>query len=286
MEPSIRIANLTKRYDDFALDDVSFELPAGGIMGFVGENGAGKTTTIKLILNLITRDAGSIEVFGMDHIADERRIKADVGVVLDQCAFHDMLRPCDVSRILSRVFSTWDETRYDELLGSFGLPKAKTVKEFSSGMKTKLSIAAALAHRPRLLILDEPTSGLDPVARGEILDIFLDFIQAEENSILFSSHITSDLERVADYITFIRHGRIVMSEPKDTLLESYGLLHCGAADLERVDVSAIAGVRKNRFGCDALVRDKRTLRGTHPDLLFDDAAIEDIMTLHGKEVSR
>ncbi|NTW28911.1 MAG: ABC transporter ATP-binding protein [Coriobacteriia bacterium] len=286
MELSLQVDHLTKNYDGFKLEDVSFQLPKGSIMGFVGENGAGKTTTIKLILNLIGRDAGSVRILGLDNIEGERQAKSQLGVVLDESGFHDTLRPSDISRILAGVFGNWDEVEFGRLLDQFRLPKGKTVKEYSRGMKMKLSIAAALAHDPRLLILDEPTSGLDPVARSEILDIFLEFIQNEENSILFSSHITTDLEKIADYVTFISNGRVVLSSSKDDLTEGYGVLHCGLADFERVDASDIIGYRKNRFGYDVLLAGGGLSRSKYADFAIDDASIEDVMVFYARGAER
>lgn len=282
MDLALEIDGLTKNYADFTLDDVSFELPRGSIMGFVGENGAGKTTTTKLILNLIKRDAGSVRILGLDNIAEERSAKAKIGVVLDECGFHESLTASGISRILSGVFSDWNERAYGELLGRFGLPPGKTLKEYSKGMKTKLSIAIALTHDPQLLLLDEPTSGLDPVARADILDVFLDFIQDERRSVLFSSHITTDLERVADYITFIRKGRIVMSDSKDRLLADHAVLKCGSDDLGQIDPSLVAGVRRNRFSCEVLVRDAEQVRRRYPDLVLDPASLDDIMVFCAK----
>lgn len=192
MTNSIEIRGLCKSFPDFSLRDVSLTLPGGSIMGLIGENGAGKTTTIKCILNLVRRDAGEILLLGHDNLREERLAKQDVGVVLDECFFHDTLRPRDVGRILAPVFQSWDGGLYQDYLDKFRLPEKKFIKEFSRGMKMKLSLAAALAHRPKLLILDEATAGLDPVVRDEILDEFLSFICDEEHAILISSHITSD----------------------------------------------------------------------------------------------
>ena len=184
MTNSIEISDLCKSYGDFALDHIDLTLPGGSIMGLIGENGAGKTTTIKCILNLIRRDAGTITLMGYDNIAQEQQAKSEVGVVLDECYFHDTLRPTDIHTILSRVYENWDKALFASCLNKFQLPEGKYVKEFSRGMKMKLSLAAALAHHPKLLILDEATAGLDPVVRDEILDEFLNFIQDEEHSIL------------------------------------------------------------------------------------------------------
>ena len=215
MENAIVVKNLRKNYKDFQLKDISFSVPKGCIMGFVGENGAGKTTTLKGILNLINRDGGSVEIFGMDNIKDEKKIKEDIGVVFDECCFYDSLNPKESSKIMKRIYKNWDGKIFNDYLKKFQIPDKKIIKEFSKGMKMKLSIAIALSHKPKLLIMDEATSGLDPIVREEILDIFLDFIQDEEHSILMSTHITGDLDKIADYITFINNGEIIFSKSKD-----------------------------------------------------------------------
>ena len=282
MTNAIEIRGLCKSYGDFALQNVDLTLPGGSIMGLIGENGAGKTTTIKCILNLIRRDAGRITLLGQDNISGEKLAKADIGVVLDECYFHDTLRPLDIDRILSRVFKTWDSGLFSGYLDKFQLPERKYVKEFSRGMKMKLSMAAALAHRPKLLILDEATAGLDPVVRDEILDEFLAFIQDEDHSILISSHITSDLEKAADYITYLHQGRVVLSEAKDVILDSYGRLACTAQQLGSVDPGDLVRVRKGSFGCEALVWDRAAFQRKYRDLLVEKTTLEDIMLFMGK----
>ena len=282
MNNALEISHLTKDYGAFKLDDVSLTVPGGTIMGLIGENGAGKSTTIKCILNLIRRDEGTITVFGMDNLQQEREVKEQTGVVLDEVLFHDMLRPRQVGKILSGLYPNWDEALFTHYLEKFGLTGKKTVKEFSRGMKMKLAIAAAFAAKPRLLILDEATSGLDPVVRDEILDEFLAFIQDEDHAILISSHITSDLEKVADYITYLHNGRVVVSGAKDELLDTYGKLVCSKTDLERVDQSLLAGKRVGQFGCEALVKDRHTFARRYPALTVDPITLEDIMVLTGK----
>ena len=282
MTNSIEISGLCKSYGDFALDHIDLTLPGGSIMGLIGENGAGKTTTIKCILNLIRRDAGTITLMGYDNIAQERQAKAEVGVVLDECYFHDTLRPRDLHAILSRVYKTWDRDLYGSYLKKFQLPEGKFIKEFSRGMKMKLSLAAALAHHPKLLLLDEATAGLDPVVRDEILDEFLNFIQDEDHSILISSHITSDLEKVADYITYLHQGRVVLSEAKDVLQDSYGRLACTAQQLSAIQPEDLVRVRKGSYGCEALVSDRAVFRKKYPQLMVEPISLEDIMLFIGK----
>ena len=282
MKNALEVSHLTKDYGSFKLDDVSFTVPGGTIMGLIGENGAGKSTTIKCILNLIRRDGVEIQVLGLDNLRDEQAVKAQVGVVLDETTFHDGLTAPQVGKILSKLYPNWDAALYRRYLNKFGLTGKKPVKTFYKGMKMKLSLAAAFAARPKLLILDEATSGLDPVVRDEILDEFLNFIQDEEHSILISSHITSDLEKAADYVTYLHKGRVVLSGAKDELLDSYGKLVCSRADLERVDRSLLAGSRVGQFGCEALVKDRHAFARRYPGLTVDPATLEDIMVFTGK----
>ena len=283
MTNSIEIRGLNKSYPDFTLGEIDLTLPGGTIMGLIGENGAGKTTLMKCILNLVRRDSGSITLLGYDNIREERLAKAEIGVVLDECFFHDTLRPKDVGAILAPAFrDCWDSRLYADYLDKFQLPQGKLIKEFSRGMKMKLSLAAALAHRPKLLLLDEATAGLDPVVRDEILDEFLAFICDEEHSILISSHITSDLEKVADYITYLHQGRIVLSDAKDTILEHYGRVGCTAAQLEAIDPADLVRVRRGSFGCEALVADRGAFHRSYPNLMVEPIALEDIMLFIGK----
>lgn len=286
MKNALELSHLTKDYGSFKLDDVSFTVPGGTIMGLIGENGAGKSTTIKCILNLIRRDGGEIQVLGLDNLADERAVKAQVGVVLDETTFHDGLSAPQVGNILARLYPGWDGALYQHYLEKFGLTSKKLVKTFSKGMKMKLSLAAAFAARPRLLILDEATSGLDPVVRDEILDEFLAFIQDEEHAILLSSHITSDLEKVADYVTYLHRGRVAVSGAKDELLDTYGKLVCGRSELERVDPALLVGVRSGQFGCEALVKNRRAFARFHPELAVEPVSLEDIMVFTVKGDAR
>ena len=282
MTNSIEIRGLCKSYGDFALDNIDLTLPGGAIMGLIGENGAGKTTTLKCILNMIHRDSGSITLLGRDNIAQEQEAKADIGVVLDDCFFHDSLHPRDLNAILAPAWPTWDSALFRGYLAKFKLPEGKRLKEFSRGMKMKLSLSAALAHRPRLLILDEATAGLDPVVRDEILEEFLAFIQDEDHSILISSHIISDLEKVADYITYLHQGRVALSGAKDDILERYGRVACTAAQLAALEPAELARVRRGSFGCQALVDDRAAFARRHPDLLVEPVSLEDIMLFVGK----
>lgn len=282
MTDAIRIQNLCKQYDRFALKNVSFNLPQGSIMGFIGENGAGKTTTLKALLGLIRCESGRVQFFGKDFAGHETEIKEEIGVVFDESNFHDSLQAKDVSSILSHIYKNWDDALFFQYLRTFQLPERKRIKEFSRGMKTKLSIAAALAHHPKLLILDEATSGLDPVVREEILDIFLDFIQEEDHSVLISSHITSDLDKIADYITFIHQGQIVFSKPRDELLDDLGILKCSTQTLSAIDPQYIIRVRRGSYGTEALIKDKHHFRATHPGLIVDNTNTEEIMLFYNR----
>ena len=283
---ALEVSHLTKKYRSFTLDDVSFTLPGGTILGLIGENGAGKSTTIKCILNLVRRDGGEVSVFGLDAVRDEQEVKAITGVVLDETTFHDGLSAPQVGKILSKLYPSWDMALYRDYLDKFGLTENKQVKAYSKGMKMKLSIAAAFAVRPRLLVLDEATSGLDPVVRDEILDEFLAFIQDEEHAVLLSSHITSDLEKAADYIVYLHKGRVAVSGAKDELLDTYGRLACTRAELEGIDPALLAGKRVSQFGCEALVKDRHALARRYPGLTADPATLEDIMVFMGKEEAR
>ncbi|MBE5962932.1 MAG: ABC transporter ATP-binding protein [Lachnospiraceae bacterium] len=279
MDYAMKLENVTKHYSGFSLDHVNIELPAGCIMGFVGENGAGKSTTIKLILDLVHKEEGRIYLFGKNQKEALSLMKENIGVVMDECCFPENLNVSNVNTFMKRIYKTWDADKFQQMIQKYELPQKKAIKDFSKGMKMKLSIACALAHDTKLLLLDEATSGLDPVVRDEILDTFLEFIQDETHSIFMSSHILSDLEKVCDYICFIHKGKIVFSESKDELLEKYGVLKCSEAELRDIPKSAIKGVRKNRFGVEALVLRER-IRGNY---VIDRAGIEDIMLFYIKE---
>ena len=282
MENILEIKNLSKKYNGFELRNVNIELPKGIIMGFIGENGAGKTTTIKSILNIINRDSGEIKIFGLDNKENERKIKEDIGVVLDDSFLSEYLNPADINKIMKNIYKNWDEKLYFKYIEDFKLPKEKISKEYSSGMKMKLKIAVALAHHPRLLILDEPTSGLDPVARNEILDIFQEFIQDEEHGIFVSSHITSDLEHIADYITFINNGEIIFTKTRDELLENYGIVKCSEEQFKKIDKKDYIKYKKNRYEYDVLIEDKYEFKKKYDISVIDKTSLEDIMLIYIK----
>lgn len=254
MENALEIRGLCKRYERFALEDVSFTLPRGCVMGLIGENGAGKTTTIKAVLNLIRRDAGEIRVLGQDNIADERAVKERMGVVLEDGCFLNTMNARQVDTLMGKAYQNWDSEQFFGFLNRLGIDRDKKIKGYSKGMRMKINIAAAMSHGAELLIMDEPTSGLDPIVRDEVLDLFYDFMQDEGHAILLSSHITSDLDKIADYITFIHAGRVALSEPRDELLDTYGVLRCTVDQLSALDPSVVRGKRVGTFGCEALVR--------------------------------
>ena len=281
MENILEVKNLCKKYNQFELKNVNLTLPKGMIMGLIGENGAGKTTTIKSILNL-TNSTGEINIFGLNVKKYDKKIKQDIGVVLNENFFSEYLNPKDINKIMKNIYKNWDEKLYFKYLEDFKLPQNKISKEFSSGMKMKLKIAVALAHHPKLLILDEPTSGLDPVARSEILDIFQDFIQNGENSIFVSSHITSDLEHIADYITFINDGEIVLSKTRDELLEEYGIVKCSKAEFEKINKKDYVKYKVNRYEYDVLVENKSEFKRKYDFNVIDRPTLEDIMLIYIK----
>lgn len=254
---AVEISNLTKLYKDFKLDNVSFALPSGCIMGLVGENGAGKSTVIKLILGMIHKDGGKIRLFGKDNSQDIRDIKEDLGVVLDDVGIPAPLNAKQVGRIMKNTFKNWNEEQYKNNLEKLSVPINKQFKDFSRGMKMKLGIAVALSHDPKLLILDEATSGLDPVVRDEVLDIFNEFTRDENHSILISSHIVSDLEKICDYIAFLHKGKLILFEEKDILLSQYGIIHCTEQQLNGLDQSAVVRRNTSVYGSWAVVRRDR-----------------------------
>lgn len=281
-ENILEVHNLSKDYGDFVLDKLSFSIPRGVIMGLIGENGAGKSTTINCILNEITMTDGEITIFGKDNISEEVFIKNKIGIIFDENHFPDILTPIELGKCMAGIYSSWQSREYQNYLTQFELPLKKKIKDFSRGMKVKLAFAVALSHKAELLILDEATSGLDPVIRDDILDILIDFVQDENHSILFSTHITSDLEKVADYITFIHKGKLIFSHPKDELIDNYGVVICGAAVFENMDKSEIIAFRKQDFQYKALVRNRRKVEKSYPKAIVAPANIDDIMLFYVK----
>ena len=280
---AIECHDLTKAYRGFTLDHLTFSLPAGCILGLVGENGAGKSTTLKLLMNAISRDEGQVSLLGVDNQSPEfLQTKQDIGVVLDEACLPEVITPRETGKLMALTYTRWDQGLYEQYLARFALPKDKKFKELSRGMKMKLAIAAALSHGAKLLLLDEATSGLDPMVRDEVLDVFSDFAAQDDHAVLISSHIVSDLEKICDYIAFIHKGKLMLCEEKDVLLERYGLLKCSPQELTAVDPAAIHGKRIGEYGAEALVDRDRAPR----DLLVEKPTLEDIILYLAKEEVR
>lgn len=281
-ENILEIHNLSKDYGDFVLNEVSFSLPRGVIMGLIGENGAGKSTTINCILNEIQKSSGEVLIFGKDHISNEIEIKSKLGVVFDENHFPDIFTPMEIGKYMSGIYPGWEWVTYRQFLEKFELPKDKKVKDFSKGMKVKLAFAVALSHKAELLILDEATSGLDPIIRDDVLDMLIDFVQDESHSVLVSSHITSDLEKVADYITFLHKGKVVFSREKDDLVDNYGIVSCGAAIFDTLDKTEIVAYRKEDYQYKVLVKNRDKAAKNYSKAIVSPATIEEIMLFYVK----
>ena len=282
MENNIEVRQMTKTYPAFRLDRVDLCVPKGSIVGLIGENGAGKTTLIKGMLGLIHPEEGEVLIFGKDTQTSMKEIKKDIGVVLDGSFFMELLKVQAIDTVMKGIYDKWDTALFYDYLERFGIDPSKKIKELSKGMQKKLEILTALSHHPKLLILDEPTSGLDPVVRNEILDIFQDFILDEECSILLSTHITSDLEHIADYLAFIDNGHMIFFETRDKVLDSYGILKCYQQQFERLEPSDVIRYRKNRYNYEVLVSDRHVIRRTYRDAVIEKITIENLMLLYIK----
>lgn len=282
MEATIKVKNLNKKYEGFELKNISFEIPEGSIVGLIGENGAGKTTTIKSILNII-KSEGEIQVFGKNIKQNEKEIKSKLGVVLDDSFLSEYLTPKKINSIMKNFYNTWDKKLFENYIKIFKLPENKMIKDFSSGMKMKLKIATAISHKPQILILDEPTSGLDPIVRNEILDIFRQFIaEDEKRSILISTHITTDLEHISDYIMFIKNGEITLNIPTSEILENYGIIKCDEKDFSKIAKEDYEYYRKEKYQYEVLVNNKKMIKSKYGISTIDKASIEDIMLFYIK----
>ncbi|MDE5932969.1 MAG: ABC transporter ATP-binding protein [Lachnospiraceae bacterium] len=284
MENILELQGISKTFpkSDFTLDKVSFSLPYGAIMGFVGENGAGKTTTIGCILNTVAKDGGTVKLFGREMSDADTDIREKIGVVYDGDNFPAYWTAKQLSQVMAGLYTKWDNALFQKYLEDFHLPVRQKIRNYSRGMTMKLAIAAALSHHPQLLILDEATSGLDPIMRDEMLDVFLDFVQEEDHSILISSHITSDLEKVADYITFIHDGKLLMTAPKDELLYQYAVMRCKESQFLALDPGDILTYRKRDFQIDVLVANGKEAKKKYKDIVTDSVSVEEIMLLLGK----
>lgn len=279
-ENAIEIKGLTKKYDGYTLDNVSFSVPKGTIMGFVGQNGAGKSTTIKAILHIIDADGGDVKILGMDYLKDEKKIKEEVAVVFDEMPFQEGFTANAINKMFSGFFANWSEETFFAYLDRFGLPRKKKIGKFSKGMKMKLQIATALSRNAKLLIMDEATTGLDPIVRNEMLDVFREYLQDEEKSILMSSHITSDLEKIADGITFIDKGKILLCGYKDEIIENHGIIKCTKEDFEKINRDDFISARVNDFGVEIMVNDRFAIKKKYTDLLIEKTNLEEIMLFY------
>lgn len=274
-EFALQVKELCKTYPQFILSDVSFSLPKGAIMGLIGENGAGKSTVMKIILGMTRADSGKISVFGHEGVS--ARDKEKIGVVFDELSFNQTLTISALGKVMQNIYAEWDMQAYQNYLSRFSLPDKKELKDFSKGMKMKLSLAVALSHHAKLLILDEPTGGLDPVVRAEILDLFLEFIADGEGSILVSSHITGDLEQIADYITFLHQGKLMMSKNKDDIIYRYGIAKADPKTIETISSPLIVKKKVSHYGAQALIENRDEFAREYPDVLIDPITLDALM---------
>lgn len=279
---ALEIKNISKTYKNFKLDDISFVLPCGHIMGLIGENGAGKSTIINCILDIIEKDSGSISVLGQKNDKNNVSLKENIGVVLDASDVYDNYTVKQVENIMKDVYKQWNHEVYDYYIQKFALPLNKMIKDFSRGMKMKMAITIALSHQPKLLILDEATSGLDPIMRDEILGVFMEFVQDENHAILLSSHISSDLEKIADYITFIHEGKLILSTSKDELIYEYGLMKCRNDEFDKIEKEDIIRYRIKTYEVEILVKDREKMAKKYPNCIVDPTKLDDIMMLYVK----
>lgn len=280
MEHVLELCSVTKNFGDFTLDHVTFSVSEGGICGFIGQNGAGKTTTIQLILDILNMDEGNIRVLGRDMTKDGVALKDEIGVVYDEMSFHEFLTPAQLETIMKNIYKHWDSVAYDHYLKHFGLPRKKPCGKFSRGMRMKLQIAVAMSHHAKLLIMDEPTSGLDPIVRNEILTIFQDFVTEEHHTILLSSHITGDLDRLADEVVFIDKGKIVLTGNKDEILERHGILKCKKEDIAQIAKEDIISIRSGAFSQEVMISDREGCSRKYPKFLIEQPSLEDIMLFY------
>lgn len=283
MDYILEVKDLCKRFDeDFELKSISFKLEPGFIMGFIGANGSGKTTTIKLIMNLLRKNSGEIKIFGKDHIKFEKEIKDRIGFVYDDLYFYENLTIEEMKEIIAPFYSKWDDEQFYKYLKEFSLYSDKKIKELSKGMKMKFSLAIALSHHADFIIMDEPTAGLDPIVRRELLDILYNIMQDEKKSIFFSTHITTDLEKIADYITFIDKGEMVFSKSIDEISDTYKLIKGDSLLLNNLDKDEFIGMREHNLGFEALVDAKILNELAREDIVVEKASLEDIMYYHIK----
>ncbi|MCM1186956.1 MAG: ABC transporter ATP-binding protein [Lachnoclostridium sp.] len=294
----IEVKNITKDYGDFKLDNISFSVPEGSVCGFIGQNGAGKTTTIQIILDAINKDVGEVYLFGESIEKDSAALRENIGIVFDEMGFHDFLTAKQINTIMKNIYKNWNEEKYFEYLKRFSLPTKKACGSFSRGMRMKLQIATALSHEAKLLIMDEPTSGLDPIVRNEMLQIFHEYVMQDDHTILLSSHITGDLEKLADEVVFIDGGKIVLKGNKEKILEKHGILPCKKEELEKIDKSLIVAAditteisnisnhkaegktkaeAERETEVKVLINDRVTIKEKYPEMTIEPAKLEEIM---------
>ncbi|SFI48831.1 MULTISPECIES: ABC transporter ATP-binding protein [unclassified Bacillus (in: firmicutes)] len=279
----LELKNVCKDYQGFSIRNVNFKLPRGYIMGFIGANGSGKSTTIKMIMNLVKRNSGEIYIFGKDNQKHEKEVKQNIGFVYDENHYYEDLTCEQMKRIIAPFYKKWDEAQYQSYMERLQVPKNKKIKQLSKGMKMKYAIAMALSHHAELIIMDEPTAGLDPVVRSELLDILQEIVMEEEISVLFSTHITTDLEGIADYITFINEGEIVFTGEKDELLENYTIVKGSNDLLDKEGKELFIGLRKNKYGFEGLARDKQAVVDWFgQEVVLEKPTIDDIIVYTAK----
>lgn len=277
MENAIEIKGLSKEYKDFKLDHISLNVPTGSVVGLIGENGAGKSTFIQAILGLINADYENINVFGKDLKMNGKQIREDIAVIFDETHYNLHFTPIFISKILSKIYASWNQEKYIEYLERFQLPQKKKLKDFSKGMKMKLEFAIAFSHDPKILILDEATSGLDPIFRDEILDLLREYTEDENHTVLMSSHITSDLDKIADYIAYIHQGQLMFVKTYDDIHENYGIMNCGKKIFESLNQEDIVAYKKEEFGYKVMIKNRLEIQKVFKDLEIEKASIEDIM---------
>lgn len=277
----LTLENVNKKYEksNFSIRNISFSLPEGSILGFIGENGSGKSTTMNCILNVLRKDSGKIEIFGKEMSDEDTDIRENIGVVYDSNNFPEHLTVEQLADIFEKIYSKWDNDCFEEYMQRFSLPKSQKIKTYSRGMSMKLAIAVALSHESKLLILDEATSGLDPIMRDEILDVLLEFVKQENHSILLSSHITSDLEKIADYIVFIHDGEIILNKTKDELIYEYGVIRCSENDFVSIATDDILSYMKKDYQIDVLVSDRKLMKKKYKNLIVDNVSLDEMMLL-------
>lgn len=280
MEYALEVNNLTKSYKDFQVKDINIKIPKGTILGLIGENGAGKSTIINTILNIARKDAGEIKIFNQDVYEHDSAVKEDIAVIFDECHFNPNFKVNVIGKMMSKIYKNWNQETYLSYLEKFNLPKNRKIKDFSKGMKMKLSFAVAFSHYPKLLILDEATSGLDPIVRDEILEILKDFIMDDEHAVLISSHITSDLDKIADYISFIHEGKLLFTKTYEDIQDNYGILKCGKELFDALDKKEIIAYKKEDFEYRVLINNRQEFKTVYQDTIIEKADIEDLMLFY------